>query len=228
MSRKQKLELTWIGKDERPRLEPRILLEDPALSHHACHRVSETDRFDNLLIHGDNLLALKALEQDFRGRVQCIYIDPPFNTQQDFKHYPDGLEHSTWLSMMEARVKLLHSLLHPSGTLCVHIDDNELAYLTVLVDEIFGRANRVAICTFKQSSVSGPKARNPGPVSVASYLLMYAKAKPLWKFSRTYRATSRDSRYSKWIANFDAPASQWVLQNLSDAFDEGAVRVDCG
>ena len=110
MSRKPKLELTWIGKDERPRLEPRILLEEPELSYHATHRVSEADRFDNLLIHGDNLLALKALEQEFRGQVKCVYIDPPFNTQQDFANYPDGLEHSTWLSMMKARLEVLHAL----------------------------------------------------------------------------------------------------------------------
>ncbi|WP_058196062.1 site-specific DNA-methyltransferase [Xanthomonas translucens] len=220
MSRKQKLELTWVGKDERPRLEPRILLEDPALSYHAAHRVGEADRFDNLLIQGDNLLALKALEQEFRGQVKCIYIDPPFNTQQDFQHYQDGVEHSTWLSMMRARVELLHSLLGPRGTLCIHIDDNELAYLMVLVDEVFGRSNRVAICTFKQSSVSGPKARNPGPVSVASYVLIYAKNKSEWKFNRVFRPAGRDSRYSKWISNIDDQPDTWRLESLGGAFED--------
>ena len=95
MSRKrQKLELTWIGKDERPRLEPRILIEDPELSYHAKERRSEDDIFDNILIHGDNLLALKALEAKYIGKVKCIYIDPPYNTGSAFEHYDDGLEHS--------------------------------------------------------------------------------------------------------------------------------------
>ena len=96
--RKQKLELTWIGKETRPRLEPRILLEDPALSYHAAHRVSENDLFDNRLIFGDNLLALKALEQEFTGKIKCICVDPPYNTGSAFEHYDDGIEHSLWLS----------------------------------------------------------------------------------------------------------------------------------
>jgi len=71
MSKKQKLELTWIGKENRPKLEPRILVEEPERSYHARHRVSDKDIFDNLLIHGDNLLALKALEAEFAGKVKC-------------------------------------------------------------------------------------------------------------------------------------------------------------
>ncbi len=98
--KKQKLELTWIGKDERPKLEPRILIEDPELSYHAKERRSDDDIFDNILIHGDNLLALKALEQEYAGKVKCIYIDPPFNTGAAFDNYEDGLEHSIWLDLM--------------------------------------------------------------------------------------------------------------------------------
>ena len=111
MPKKQKLELTWIGKDKRPKLEPRILIEDPDKSYHASQRVSENDVFENMLIHGDNLLALKALEQEFAGEVKCIYIDPPYNTGQMFEHYEDGLEHSLWLSQMRARFTILHKLL---------------------------------------------------------------------------------------------------------------------
>jgi hypothetical protein len=77
-SKKTKLELTWIGKEHRPKLEPRILLEEPERSHHAAHRVTDRDLFDNRLIHGDNLLALKALEQEFAGKVKCIFIDPRY------------------------------------------------------------------------------------------------------------------------------------------------------
>ncbi|WP_200888936.1 hypothetical protein [Aphanizomenon flos-aquae] len=106
MSKKQRLELTWIGKEIRPKLEPRILLEDAEKSHHAAHRVSENDIFDNHLIRGDNLLALKALEQEFTGKVKCIFIDPPYNTGSAFEHYDDGLEHSIWLGLMRDRLEI--------------------------------------------------------------------------------------------------------------------------
>ena len=104
MKKKQKLELTWIGKENRSKLEPRILLEDAEKSHHATHRVSENDIFDNRLIFGDNLLALKALEAEFSGKVKCVFIDPPYNTGSAFIHYDDGVEHSIWLSLMRDRL----------------------------------------------------------------------------------------------------------------------------
>jgi len=109
--RKQKLELTWIGKESRPKLEPRILLEDKARSYHAKHRVGENDLFDNRLIFGDNLLALKALEQEFAGKVKCVFIDPPYNTGSAFTHYDDGVEHSIWLSLMRDRLEIIKRLL---------------------------------------------------------------------------------------------------------------------
>jgi adenine-specific DNA-methyltransferase len=135
----QKLELTWIGKENRPRLEPRILLEEPEKSYHAPHRVTDHDIFDNRLIFGDNLLALKALEQEFAGEIKCIYIDPPYNTGAAFEHYDDGMEHSLWLSLMRDRLELLHTLLSENGTLWVSVDDSEGHYMKVLCDEIFGR-----------------------------------------------------------------------------------------
>ena len=139
--KKQKLELTWIGKDERPRLEPRILLEDSEKSYHAKGRVTENDIFDNKLIFGDNLLALKALETEYVGQVKCIYIDPPYNTGNAFEHYDDGLEHSIWLSLMRDRLNILRNLLSREGFFCCHIDDSEGHYLKVLLDEVFGRNN---------------------------------------------------------------------------------------
>jgi len=139
MGKTTKLELTWIGKESRPLLEPRILLEDASKSYHAKTRLSDDDIFDNILIHGDNLLALKALEQRFSGQVKCIYIDPPYNTGAALEHYDDGVEHSIWLSLMRERLALLSRLLRPDGVIFVHIDDSEGAYLKVLMDEVFGR-----------------------------------------------------------------------------------------
>jgi adenine-specific DNA-methyltransferase len=141
---KQKLELTWVGKDVRPRLEPRVLLEDPEKSYVASHRVGENDLFDNCLIFGDNLLALKALEGELAGKVKCIFIDPPYNTGSAFEHYDDGLEHSLWLSMMRDRLEILRAMLSDDGSIWITIDDNEVHYLKVMMDEIFGRTNFVA------------------------------------------------------------------------------------
>ena len=130
----QKLELTWIGEGEEPKLEPRILIENPEYSY------GDPDS-ENMLIHGDNLLALKALEQDYAGKVKCIYIDPPYNTGAAFEHYDDNIEHSIWLDLMKRRLVLLKSLLANDGFICVHIDDSEGHYLKVLMDEVFGRSN---------------------------------------------------------------------------------------
>src|SRR5664280_2445024 len=119
-SPKQKLELVWIGKQNRPRLESRIL------PYHAARRVTPQDLFDNRLIFGDNLLALKALEQEFTGKIKCVFLDPPYNTGSAFTHYDDGVEHSIWLSLIRERLEILRRLLHPTdGSLWVSIDDYE-------------------------------------------------------------------------------------------------------
>ncbi len=134
MVKKQKLELTWIGKDEEVKLEPRVLVEDPELSY------GNKDT-QNMIIHGDNLLALKALEQEYAGKVKCIYIDPPYNTGNAFEHYDDGLEHSICLNLMKQRLEILKKLLSKDGFICCHIDDSEGQYLKVLMDEVFERSN---------------------------------------------------------------------------------------
>lgn len=152
MATKQKLELTWIGKDKRPRLEPRILVEVPEKSYHAkTRRRDGKDVFDNMLIHGDNLLALKALEQEFTGKVKCIYIDPPYNTGNAFEHYDDGLEHSIWLGLMRERLTLLWKLLSDDGSIWISLDDNEAHYCRVMADEIFGRQNFIADVAWEKS-----------------------------------------------------------------------------
>jgi adenine-specific DNA-methyltransferase len=217
--RNQKLELTWIGKENRPRLEPRILLEEPARSYHAAHRVSEDDLFDNRLIFGDNLLALKALEQEFAGKVKCVYIDPPFNTGEAFEHYDDGLEHSIWLSLMRDRLELIWRLLSSDGSLFVHIDDNELAYLTVLLDEIFGRENRVSIITFKQGAATGHKAINPGIVSTSNFLVLFARDKSKWNPHKVFTARpNRDKRYNQFVFERDRHPSEWRFDTLLNVF----------
>lgn len=151
MTKKQKLELTWIGKDDVAKVEPRILIEDSELSYHAPKRHSESDLFDNKLIFGDNLLALKALEQEFAGKVKCVFIDPPYNTGSAFEHYEDGIEHSLWLSLIRDRLQILKNLLTDNGSIWIAIDDNEAHYLKVLCDEVFGRNNFVGSVIWQHS-----------------------------------------------------------------------------
>lgn len=215
-NRLKRLELTWIGKEERPRLEPRILLEDEELSY--AKRVSKDDIFDNRLIHGDNLLALKALEQEFTGKFKCIYIDPPFNTGQAFDQYDDGVEHSLWLTLLRDRLQILHSLLAEDGTLYVHIDDNELGYLIVLLDEIWGRANRTSIITFKQGAPTGHKAINPGCVTTTNFVLIYAKDKSKWSPNRLFVARDRDKRYSQFVLNRSEGHEKWEIVPLIEGY----------
>jgi adenine-specific DNA-methyltransferase len=190
---KQRLELTWIGKENRPRLEPRILLEDATKSHHAARRVSENDLFDNHLIFGDNLLALKALEQEFTGKVKCIFIDPPYNTGSAFTHYDDGVEHSIWLSLMRDRLIQLRRLLDDDGTLWISIDDNEAHYLKVLCDELFSRACFVATIIWEKADSPRNSARQFS--ADHDYILVYSK-RPDWKPRRLPRTAASDSIYS--------------------------------
>lgn len=179
MSRKQKLELSWIGKEARPKLEPRILLEDSAKSYHAPHRVTEHDTFDNKLIFGDNLLALKALEQEFAGRVKCIYVDPPYNTGQAMPHYDDGLEHSLWLSLMRERFDLLKRLLQKNGVFFCQLNDDEMAYGKVLLDEVFGRENFLNQVSVKMKQTAGASGGGEDKrlKKNIEYILIYARDK---------------------------------------------------
>jgi adenine-specific DNA-methyltransferase len=192
-SRKQRLELTWIGKGERPRLEPRILLEDTDKSYHAKARVTDHDIFDNILVQGDNLLALKALEQDFSGMVRCVFIDPPYNTGSAFEHYDDGIEHSLWLSLMRDRLEILRRLLSHDGSLWITIDDNEAHYLKVLCDEIFGRANFVANVVWQKKYTVSNDAK--WLAETHDHVLIYAKEKESWRPNRLDRTAEMDSRY---------------------------------
>ena len=169
----QRLELTWIGKDERPRLEPRILLEDADKSYHAKARVTDHDIFDNMLIQGDNLLALKALEQEYTGRVKCIYIDPPYNTGAAFESYDDGIAHSIWLSLMRERLDILWRLLtKENGTILISINDDECHYLKVLCDELFGRDKFVASLIWNYEGNTDNQAKI---INYHEYILVYSK-----------------------------------------------------
>lgn len=174
MAGKQKLELTWIGKDDVVKLEPRILIEDVELSYHASKRHGNADIFENKLIFGDNLLALKAIEQEYAEKIKCVFIDPPYNTGSAFEYYDDGVEHSLWLGLMRDRLKELKKLLTEDGSIWISIDDNEYPYLRVLCDEIFGRANFVTTIIWeKRKSRENRRAFS----FKHDYIVVYAKNK---------------------------------------------------
>lgn len=209
-------QLTWLTREDdiraAARVPYRLLEEVPDLG------AGDRDT-GNMLIQGDNLDALKALLPFYAGRVKCIYIDPPFNTGQAFEHYDDNFEHSIWLGAMYARFELLHDLLATSGTMAVHLDDEELSYCIDLLDEIFGRNNRVNIVTFRQGSAVGHKAINPGLVTVTNYIIIYAKDKNSdWMPNKIFTARDRDKRYSNFIENYDDHFSLWRLISLARAF----------
>lgn len=210
---KTKLELTWIGKDKRPKLEPRILLENPGLSYHAkfrrhpvgansfaqngaasANKFAPTDIFDNKLIFGDNLLALKALEQDYAGKVKCVFIDPPYNTGSAFTHYDDGLEHSIWLSLMRDRLEIIRSLLADDGSLWITIDDNEAHYLKVLCDEVFGRGNFVANVVWQKKYTVANDAKWFSDNH--DHVIVYAKNKEKWRPNKLPRSDEMNARYA--------------------------------
>lgn len=164
----QKLELTWIGKDEkREAIEPRILIEDPKYSY------GDTES-GNMLIHGDNLLALKALEQEYSGKVKCIYIDPPYNTGNAFEYYDDGVEHSIWLSLMKERLSILRMLLSENGLIWITLDDNEVHYCKVMCDEIFGRSNFLGNIIW-QHSIQGKNDAKTFSLT-HNHILVYSKS----------------------------------------------------
>jgi adenine-specific DNA-methyltransferase len=206
MTAKQKLELTWIGKEHRPKLEPRILLEEPEKSYHAAHRMTEQDCFDNRLIFGDNLLALKALEAEFAGKVKCVFIDPPYNTGSAFTHYDDGLEHSIWLSMMRDRLEIIRKLLSEDGSLWITLDDNEAHYLKVMCDEIFGRKNYLASVVWEKDK----GRRSDTAISVShDYIFIYTKDLAQWSKTRNLLERSED-QLKRYRNPDNDPRGSWL------------------
>lgn len=171
MEKRGKLELTWVGKDKESKLESRILMEDEEKSY-------GENRDDNFLIHGDNLLALKAIEAEMMQRIKCIFIDPPYNTGAAFEQYDDGIEHSIWLSLMRERLEILKNLLSDDGSIWICIDDVERDYLKILCDEIFGRNCFVSCVIWRNSDNSNNNALT---FSIDhNYILVYSK-RPGWR-----------------------------------------------
>ena len=206
-----KLELTWYGKDEPIRVEPRLLIENTALSNTAADPDTQ-----NMLIHGDNLLALKALESKFAGQVKCIYIDPPYNTGSAFEHYDDNLEHSQWLNLMQPRLELLKHLLSNDGSIWISIDDDEGHYLKVLCDEIFGRNNYVNTVIWEKKYA--PQGNAQWFTDSHDFVLVYAKNKTTWCPNLLPRSNSMNAKYKNPDGD---PKGPWRPDNATISLSGG-------
>lgn len=213
-----KLELTWYGKDKPINVEPRILIENTALSN--CANDPDTE---NMLIHGDNLLALKALESKYAGQVKCIYIDPPFNTGQAFEHYDDNLEHSIWLNLMNTRFKYLYNLLDFNGMFWIHLDDIEVHYCKVLLDGIFSRQNFVAHITYERSAVAG-LGQGGYLVNTTEHILLYKKGILPNKSNYSHEELGFNiiKRYNHYISDF---GERKLVREFTAKSNGEAVRV---
>jgi adenine-specific DNA-methyltransferase len=220
--------LNWIGKQA-------------VVNHHrkVPYRLLHCDKqksfgdpdTGNLLVHSDNLEALKALLPYYAGLVKCVYIDPPFNTGSEDWKYNDNVSspeimswlgetvgkeaedlsrHDKWLCMMYPRLRLLKEFMHETATIFVHIDDNELAHAIMLCDEIFDRKNRCYVVSFKQGAATGHKAINPGMVSITNFVLVYARNKSVWNPNKIFVGRDRDKRYGRFIKMRTSPTRRGV------------------
>jgi adenine-specific DNA-methyltransferase len=216
----QKLELTWLGKGEQPRLEPRLLLLEP--EH--CHGDPNAD---NILIHGDNLLALKALEQQYAGKVKCIYIDPPYNTGSAFEHYDDMVEHSIWLTLIKQRLEILRRLLTTDGSIWISIDDNECHYLKVLCDEVFGRQNFLTTVIWEKKYAAKSDSKHLS--TSHDFILVFAKSIDELTTYRLPKTSKQNDRYTNKDNDIRGP---WkpdnVLRNEFRDYAYFAVRLPSG
>ncbi|MBI5573021.1 MAG: site-specific DNA-methyltransferase [Elusimicrobia bacterium] len=235
----KKLELTWFNKDKiliwnekennyewiEPNdirfAEPRILKQKASYGDPNSEYNSETKCWEksknkilkeeqNLLIKGDNLLALKSLEDQFTGKIKLIYIDPPFNTGNAFEHYDDGLEHSIWLSLMRDRLMILKKLLSENGIILVHIDQYEHAYLKILMDDTFGRNNFINEIIWKKTN--SPKAQSIGLGNQHDIVYVYGKTKEKIKIKPIF--SSIDENYKKGFS-YDDKDRRGVYQTVA-------------
>ena len=172
---------------------------------------------ENIIIRGNNLLGLFSLYMKYAEEVKLIYIDPPFNTGNDSFQYNDSFNHSTWLSFEKNRLEISKKLLSKDGSIWINIDDNELVYLKVLCDEIFGRHNYISTVAVKRSAPTGHKAINPSPISVTDYIIGYAKNKALWNYKITYVKREIDTAYNQFIENYEKGPNKWVIISLKEA-----------
>jgi adenine-specific DNA-methyltransferase len=208
-----------LAPDEVDRLlYPKVLIGARRYTASGVEERSTFEKSDNLIIKGNNLLSLASLLKLYEGKIKCIYIDVPYNTGNDSFGYNDRFNQSTWLVFMKNRLQIARRLLARNGTIAISVDNYEIGYLQVLLDEIFGRENRKNIITVKRGSVTGAKVINPGVVNVVEYIVLYSKDTTAWKPNRVYATKDFDTRYNSFICNFETPYDEWVFTTVLEAW----------
>ncbi|MDO5444664.1 MAG: site-specific DNA-methyltransferase [Eubacteriales bacterium] len=208
-----------LAPDEVDRLlYPKVFTNAKKYSADGTNVIDSIDDSENLVIKGNNLLSIASLLKKYEGEVKCIYIDVPYNTGNDSFGYNDKFNHSTWLTFMKTRLEIAYRLLHRTGTIAISVDNYEIAYLLVLLDEVFGKENRKNIVTVKRGSVTGAKVINPGVVNVVEYVVLYSKETSFWKPNRVYSAKGYDDRYGNIILNFSENYVDWEFGTVLDEF----------
>ncbi len=226
-------EIFWneiLAPDDISRLfDPKVFTNAKRIDKSGEHKLDsfktdEKDNIkDNLIIKGNNLLALHSLKKRFAGCIKLIYIDPPYNIGGDFQ-YNDRFNHSTWLTFMKNRLEIAHQLLAPDGAIFVQIDHHEIAYLNALMDEIFGPTNKVQIISVKVSGASGFKAFNPGPIDVAEFILFYTKDKNNFVFQKNYVESGYNENYNLFLQK-TSKIEGWKLIPLKEkVLKEGSYK----
>lgn len=217
-------EIFWnetLAPDEIDRLlDNKVFTNFKRYTQNGEEEVLDITSNDNLILKGNNLLALHSLKKKYEGKIKLIYIDPPYNTGNDSFKYNDKFNHSTWLTFMKNRLEVARELLNESGTIAISIDNNELNYLHILLDEIFGLENRKNLITVKRSSVSGAKVINSGVVNVSEYVIIYSKNKSKWNPNKVFREKERDNRYNKFIINKEENYEEWKYSTILEAFSD--------
>lgn len=208
-----------LASDDIDRLyENKVLTNFKKFDVNGKSQVVQIDNNENLIIKGNNLIALHSIKNKYRKKVKLCLIDVPYNTGNDSFKYNDKFNHSSWLTFIKNRLEVTKELLADDGSIVIYIDDNEIGYLQVLMDEIFGRENRGGIISIKRGSVTGHKTINPGVVNITEYMLVYAKNKSYWNPNKIYRGRDRNERYNNFIKNRNMDTDKWEFCSLLDAF----------
>ena len=212
-----------VAKDEIDKLlEPKAFADIMKYDSNGSHKPTAFNRnekgtiTDNLIIKGNNLLALHSLKREFAGKVKLIYIDPPYNTGTDTFQYNDNFNHSTWLVFIKNRLEVAKKLLSEDGVIFVQCDHHEMAYLNVILDETFGVHNKIQQIAVKVASPSGFKAVNPGPIDVLENILFYAKNKKKAQLKKNYVTAQYHKNYNKYLDKISSDVSTWKLISIKE------------
>jgi len=213
---------TTLAPDDITRLfEPKVLTgwerwDEEAVAAGSPKPVEKVSEHDNLLIKGNNLLAMHSLKARYAGKVKLIYIDPPFNTGDDGFRYNDRFNHSTWLTFMRNRLEVASDLLSNEGAVAVILDDTEVHYCKVLMDEVFGASNYITTISVEAATTSSFKTINVGPTQVTNFILCYSKRKASFEYQVPYIGSPEVDlgHFSRFIENFEDPCEEWKFKGI--------------